>query len=246
MIARDSSALSDASAQVQGPVCYASADVADRSALIAALSQIESELGAATILINNAGHGHWASVVDTDPGEFRRSIEVNFLGAVNAIGHVLPGMLARGSGRIVNVASVAGRIGAPFEAAYSASKFALVGYTEALSVEVAGTGVTVSLVHPGPTDTGFFRRRGHPYELRRPRPIPAERVADAIVAAAERGRRERFVPAWFGAAYVAKTVVPAAYVSGTRRLFAEPRRALRRRLGVEPSRQADRAGPSCP
>ncbi|MGH9136867.1 MAG: SDR family NAD(P)-dependent oxidoreductase, partial [Acidimicrobiales bacterium] len=139
MVARDAAALEVASSAVGGSACTAAADVADPSALAAALDDIEGALGPPTVLVNNAGHGHWASVVETDADAFRRAIDVNYLGAVNAISHVLPGMLARGRGSIVNVASVAGRIGAPFEAAYSASKFALVGYTEALAVELAGT-----------------------------------------------------------------------------------------------------------
>ena len=136
----------------------------------------------------------------------------------------------RGRGRIVNVASIAGRIGAPFEAAYSASKFALVGYSEALAIELAGTGVTVSLIHPGPVETEFFRTRGHRYELRRPRPVPAERVAEAVVKAVHRDRHELFVPAWLGLAYAAKVAAPL-YRRTTKRLFARQRGDLRQRLG---------------
>jgi short-subunit dehydrogenase len=231
MVARDQAKLDAAAADVPGTVCCAAADVADRVALSTAFARVEVALGPPTVLVNCAGHGHWASVVDTDPADFRRAIEVNYLGSVHATGLVLPGMLARGRGRIVNVASIAGRIGAPFEAAYSASKFALVGYSEALSVEVAGTGVTVSLVEPGPVDTEFFARRGHPYELRRPRPVPPAEVADAVVAAARSGRRERFVPAWLGAAYVVKTLAPRLSTVSTKRLYERQRRELKDRFG---------------
>lgn len=231
MVARDAAALEAASTTVSGTLCTAVADVADRTALSAALTRLEAALGAPTVLINNAGHGHWGAVVETEPDEFRRAIEVNYLGAVNAIGHVLPGMLQHGRGSIVNIASIAGRIGSPFEAAYSASKFALVGYTEALGIELTGTGVTVSLVHPGPVDTDFFQRRGHPYALGRPRPIPADRVAHAVVMAVRRGRRELFVPPWFGLAHLAKTAAPAVYRRGTHRLFAPQLRAMRQRPG---------------
>jgi short-subunit dehydrogenase len=230
MIARDSAALASASATVAGTVSTAAADVADANALGVALDALEGELGAPTVLVNNAGHGHWGAVADTDVDVFRRAIDVNYLGTVNAIAHVLPGMVARSRGSIVNVASIAGRIGAPFEAAYSASKFALVGYSEALAIELAGTGVTVSLIHPGPVDTDFFQRRGHGYELHRPRPIPAGRVANAVVKAVEHHRSEVFVPGWLGMAYAAKVAAPPLYRVSTQRLFARQRAALRQRL----------------
>jgi uncharacterized protein len=230
MIARDATVLEEASKAVDGDVCTAAADVADPEALCSALDRLADALGEPTVLVNNAGAGHWGAVIDTDADDFRRAIGVNYLGAVHATGDVLPGMLRRGRGSIVNVASIAGRIGAPFEAAYSASKFALVGYTEALAIELAGTGVTVSLVQPGPVDTGFFSARGHPYAVRRPRPIPAERVADAVVKAARTGRPELFVPAWLGLAHVAKTAAPAIYRRATARMYAQQRRQLRRRV----------------
>jgi short-subunit dehydrogenase len=226
LIARDRAALEAAKLAVNGTVHAAAADVADRDQLAAALDTIDGAIGPPTVLVNNAGIGQWSAVVDTDVDVFRRLIDVNFLGAVNATAHVLPGMLGRGRGRIVNVASIAGRIGAPFEAAYSASKFALVGYSEALAVELAGTGVAVSLVNPGPVDTGFFDERGHDYELTRPRPIPPGRVADTIVEAALGGRAERFVPAWLGFAHVAKTAVPSLYRRSTGRLYSRQRRQL--------------------
>src|SRR5206468_446114 len=151
---------------------------------------------------------------------FRRAIEVNYLGVVHTTAAVLSGMLQRRRGHIVNVASVAGRMAAPFEAAYSASKFAVVGYSEALRAEVSGTGVRVSVVDPGPVDTEFFARRGHPLHARSPRPVSAGTVANAIMAAVERGRAEAFVPRWLGVAYVAKTVLPAAYRAGTARMYS--------------------------
>jgi short-subunit dehydrogenase len=231
MIARDAAVLESASATVPGTVATATADVVDRAALAGALDALADELGAPTVLVNNAGLGSWGAVADTDADSFRRAIDVNYLGAVNTIAHVLPGMLARACGRVVNVASIAGRIGAPFEAAYSASKFALVGYSEALAIELAGTGVTVSLIHPGPVETEFFRTRGHRYELRRPRPVPAERVAEAVVKAVHRDRHEMFVPAWLGLAYAAKVAAPPLYRHTTQRLFARQRRDLRERLG---------------
>ena len=223
--------LEAASATVPGVVATAAADVTDRVALGAALDHLEAALGAPTVLVNNAGHGYWGCrcrhrhrrLPAGDRGELPRCGQRHRPRPAAAC-------VTRGRGSIVNVASIAGRIGAPFEAAYSASKFALVGYTEALGIELAGTGVTVSLIQPGPVDTDFFRTRGHRYELRRPRPIPADRVADAVVKAVHQGRHEVFVPAWLGLAYAAKVAAPPFYRRTTQRLFARQRGDLRQRL----------------
>jgi short-subunit dehydrogenase len=230
LIARDEAALSTAAASLGDATFAAPADVADEAAVGRAIVAIEAALGPPAVLVNNAGIGAWGAVVDTPAAEHRRLIEVNYLGTVHVTAAVLPGMLARRHGRIVCVASIAGRIGAPFEAAYSASKFAVVGWAEALAIELAGTGVAVSLVQPGPVDTEFFTRRGHPFALRRPHPIGPGRVADSIVAAATDVRPEAFVPRWLRLAHLAKTATPALYRWSTRRLYAGPRGDLQRRI----------------
>jgi short-subunit dehydrogenase len=157
-------------------------------------------------------------------------MEVNYLGAVHATAIVLPGMLRRRRGHIVNIASIAGRIGAPFEAAYSASKFALVGYSEALAVELSGTGVAVSLIDPGPVATAFRTAAGEPRRGGIPRPIQPGRVADAVTAAVAGRRREQFLPRWLRLAYVARTGVPVLHRAGTRWMFAAECRAMRERV----------------
>ncbi len=117
------------------------------------------------------------------------------------------------------VGSIAGRIGAPFEALYSATKFAQVGLTESLSVELSPYGIGVSMVNPGPVRTSFFSARGHEYDRARPRPVPAEAVDDAVIAAVERRRLEQFVPRWFRFAVASRHVLPGLYQWGTRRTF---------------------------
>ena len=229
LIARDASALSTACQQLGGDARWALADVSAPAQLEAAMGELAAQIGAPTVLVNNAGHGQWGAVLDTELDEFRRAIEVNYLGAVHATALVLPDMLRRGRGHIVNVASIAGRIGAPFEAAYSASKFALVGYSEALAVEVAGRGVAVSLIEPGPVDTAFAGERGAVRRRGAPRPITATRVADAAVAAVVGRRGEQFLPRWLRLAHVAKTLAPGLHRTGVAWMFAADRRALRER-----------------
>jgi short-subunit dehydrogenase len=120
------------------------------------------------------------------------------------------------------VASIAGRMGAPLEALYSATKFAQVGLAEALAVELAPYGVGVSVVNPGPVATDFFAARGHPYDRRFPRPVSPERVAAAVVDAVEHGKAERFVPRWLRQALVSRVLVPPLYRWGARRAVPAP------------------------
>jgi short-subunit dehydrogenase len=138
-----------------------------------------------------------------------------------AIRAVLPGMIARRRGHIVTIGSIAGRIGSPFEAVYSATKFAGVGLTEALAVEVEPYGVGVSLVNPGPVATDFGNARGHPYDRERPKPVSPEDVAMVVVAAVERGKPETYVPSWFRPAVVLRHLLPPMFRWGSKRSFRD-------------------------
>jgi short-subunit dehydrogenase len=233
IIGRDADALTAVRATLPAESHVVVADVADGRALAAAIGAIEQALGPIAVLVNNAGHGAWDAVLDTDPAVYRETMEVNYLGTVRATQLVLPGMLRRRRGHIINISSIAGRIGAPFEAAYSASKFAVVGFSEALAVEVAGTGVDVSLIHPGPVATEFAAARRRAAPRGGPRPVPVSKVGDAVLATVHRPRRNRYVPAWLGLAVAAKTLVPPAHRWGTARMFAAERRDLRQRIETD-------------
>jgi NAD(P)-dependent dehydrogenase (short-subunit alcohol dehydrogenase family) len=129
------------------------ADVTDRSAVHAACAYAAERLGPIDILVNNAGSTESAPFLKSDPALFARMIEVHLLGAVHATQAVLPAMIARGQGHVVNVASTAGLRGEAYVTAYVAAKHALVGLTRALAIEVAKHGVSVNAVCPGYTDT---------------------------------------------------------------------------------------------
>lgn len=126
-------------------------DDASVRAAIAAAGDVEA-------VVNNAGLGVLGPVERLPFGECRRLFETNFFGAVRIIQAVLPAMRARGSGTIVNVSSVAGRVGPPFEGFYAATKFALEGMSEALYFEVGHFGIRVRIVEPGIVSTGFQGR----------------------------------------------------------------------------------------
>jgi short-subunit dehydrogenase len=217
LMARSATDLEKVLASIGTTGATAVADVADRASVQSALETLTAALGPIDVLVNNAGIGKYASVLETDVEDFERLMRVNYFGAVYATKAVLPGMLARRRGHIVNVSSIVGRIGTPFEAAYSASKFALTGLSEALAVEVEPFNVGVSMVSPGPVATDFFDARGVPYARSFPKPVSPEKVANAVVAAVERNRREQLIPAWFRQAIIFKTLVPPLFYRGTRR-----------------------------
>lgn len=220
LLARSADTLASLSNELGSSCVAAPADVTSPAEVAAAIDVVEQALGPIDILVNNAGIGLYGAFLDASVDEIDRLTRTNYLGVVHLLKMVLPGMVQRRRGHVVTVGSVAGRIGAPFEAAYSATKFAVTGLTEALSVELAPFGIGVSIVSPGPVDTPFFDNRGHRYERKHPKPVPAARVAQAVMAAVEGGRAEKFVPPILRQAVVAKTLVPALFGWGTQRTFA--------------------------
>ncbi|HEY0590889.1 MAG TPA: SDR family NAD(P)-dependent oxidoreductase, partial [Thermoanaerobaculia bacterium] len=161
-----------------------------------------ARFGPVDVLVNNAGFAIFDSVAEAKPDDVERMMATNYLGAVWCIQAVLPSMLERGAGVIVNVGSIAGLMGYARMGAYCASKFAITGMTEALRAEVEDRGVAVSLVAPATTETDFFvtaERGKMPGASRMILAIPPERVARAIVRAIETGRRRTILP--FAAAF---------------------------------------------
>jgi short-subunit dehydrogenase len=221
LIARSRDELDQLLAEVGGRGAVATADVADPAALARAIDAIEAELGPTDVLVANAGIGAYGRFAEIEADELERVVKVNVLGTLCAIRAVLPGMMDRRSGHIVVLGSIAGRIGSPFEAVYSASKFAGVGLAEALVVEAEPFGVGVSIVNPGPVATDFGEARGHPYDRRWPKPLKPETVAAAVVGAIEGNRREVYVGRWFRAAVIMRHLLPPAYWSGAKRSFGD-------------------------
>jgi short-subunit dehydrogenase len=139
-----------------GAALVVQTDVA-RSADIDRLVQVTLDrFGRIDVLVNNAGFGFSGTIEETTEADMRELMDVNYMSAFNATRTVLPHMRAQRSGHIVNVASVVGKIAFPFHGAYSATKFAMIGMTEALRGELDGSGVTATAVLPGTTRTEFF------------------------------------------------------------------------------------------
>ncbi|HEX6085633.1 MAG TPA: SDR family NAD(P)-dependent oxidoreductase [Thermoanaerobaculia bacterium] len=154
--------------------------------------------GDVDVLVNNAGFAVLGALPDADPATLREMMDTNYFGAVHCTQAVLPRMLARRGGTIVNVASITGLMGFARMTGYCATKFALVGFTEGLRDEVLGSGVNVALVCPGTTDTEFFVRAEKgtmPGASRLMMAVKPERVARAVCDAAEDGGYRRILPA---------------------------------------------------
>ncbi|MER2090396.1 MAG: 3-ketoacyl-ACP reductase, partial [Sporosarcina sp.] len=138
-------------------VTMATADVSDNESVIAAVEHIKSELGPIDILINNAGIGKFGKFLELSPEEFKNIIDVNLMGIYYVTRAVLPEMIERESGDIINISSTAGQKGAPVTSAYSASKFGVLGLTESLMLEVRKHNIRVSALTPSTvaTDLAF-------------------------------------------------------------------------------------------
>lgn len=172
-------------------------DVTDRARVFWSIDQVREAFGKVDILINSAGLLIAETVDETKPEDLERMMAVNVFGALNAMQAVLPLMRKQKSGNIVNISSLAGRRGVSPLGGYSATKFALVGITEALRVELFNTGVRVSLVMPGVIDTPMARGamkhesiKGMPAMMA----MPARWVTWAVLAAAAFGLTEVDVP----------------------------------------------------
>jgi len=159
-------------------------------ALIAAAGRVD-------VLVNNAGFAVFDPIATARPEELEAMMRTNYFGAVWCAQAALPQMLERGEGTIVTVASIAGIMGYARMGGYCATKFALIGFFEALRDEVIGRGVKVALVCPGTTETEFFvnaERGKMPGASRLILAVKPERVARAIADAAEDGRYRRILP----------------------------------------------------
>lgn len=167
-------------------------------------ARLAAAAGTVDVLVNNAGFAIFDAVVDAKPDELRGMMETNYFGTVNCTKAVLPGMLQRGSGTIVNVSSITGIMGFARMSGYCATKFAVIGFTEALRDEVMDSGVRVAMVCPGTTETEFFvtaEREKMPGASRLMPGVSPERVARAICNAARDGRYRRMLPL-LGAVYM--------------------------------------------
>jgi short-subunit dehydrogenase len=189
-------------------------DVSDDGAVQKLAQNALAEFGHVDIWINNAGVYMMGEIKDTPVEAMRRLMDINFFGMVNGVKAILPHMLRRDKGLIINTGSQAGKMAYKDAATYCASKFALTAFTDALRQELYGTGVDVSLVMPNSTDTPLFHYSAN-YAGRVIKPMEpisdAREVADTILRLAETHRRESYVSTFPRALGALHAVSPAAH-----------------------------------
>jgi len=157
-------------------------DISDQSQVIDAVSKVERDLGPVDVLVNNAGWDKAAPFLDTDAALWQKIVAINLMGPIYMHHAVLKGMKARGRGRIVNVASDAGRVGSSGESVYSACKGGIIAFTKTMAREMASKQININVVCPGPTDTALFRdfagegERGEKLKAALTRAIPFGRL----------------------------------------------------------------------
>ncbi len=131
-------------------------DITDRASVDAAVAAVQQGLGPVDVLVNNAGWDVFKPFTRTEPAQWERLIAINLTGALHMHHAVLPGMVERKQGRIINIASDAARVGSSGEAVYAACKGGLVSFSKTIAREHARHGITVNVVCPGPTQTALF------------------------------------------------------------------------------------------
>jgi short-subunit dehydrogenase len=170
------------------------ADLADTSAVAALGLQAWDALGGVDVLVNNAAVPKRRAVTALDPDDVEAVMRVNFFAPMRLTLAVLPRMLSRGTGMIVNISSVGGRLGIVHESAYCASKFALCGWSESMAVDLHGSGVSVKLIEPGPVDTEIWDQPGNDDPVYDGPKFSADEVADGIITALGSDTFEHYVP----------------------------------------------------
>lgn len=207
---RDQARLSQVAERTRGLAMTADLSVAGGPAALAKAALAAAPDGV-DILVSNAGLGWAGPLVDMTAEKVCELITVNLTAPMQLTRLLLPGMVQRGRGRVVFVSSIAGVTGVADEAVYAASKAGVGTFAESLAYETRRHGVGVSLIVPGVIDTPFFDRRGRPYERKRPAPIPAHRVARAIVEAVEGDLDVVYVPRWLRLPAWLHGAVPPAF-----------------------------------
>ena len=224
LLARRTDRLEEVAAAIRaagGEALVVQCDVAERASAESAVRTALDRHGRLDLLVNNAGYGRHVLFKDHDVADIERMVRTNLLGIVYTMKAALPAMRAQGRGWIVNLSSVAGKLGQPDEAVYSATKFAVAGLSEGLSYELAPLGIHVMTVYPALVRTEMFTP-----EVMARMPRGAERsfltpadFSRRVLRALARGKYEVSVPGYIGIAYLIRALIPGPF----RRMTARAR-----------------------
>ncbi len=191
-------------------------DVADLDTAKRATALARSEWGRLDFLVNNAGISKRKHLLHVTPEEAERTVRINLLGPIYLILESLPMMVAQREGYVVNVSSIAGKIGNPREAIYSATKFALAGLSEVMYFDLHRHGIHTVLINPGPIETEIWQKIESPAAYKG-KFYPPSDVSKAIFECIEKGLHERSVPKRLAIVPVLKALFPGLVRAGTDR-----------------------------
>ncbi|WP_231633145.1 SDR family oxidoreductase [Numidum massiliense] len=186
-------------------------DVTQENDVQAMVARVIGTYGRIDVLVNNAGYGVFDRFAEAEIADMRGMMDVNYMGTVLCTKYVLPHMLAQGEGHVINIASVAGKIATAKSTGYAASKFAVIGFTDSLRLELTNTGVFVTAVCPGPVDTPFFERADRSGDYVRNVKkfmIKPQDVVRAVVNVIRRPRDEVVLPSFMRAAVRLQQLFP--------------------------------------
>ncbi|MBO9129757.1 SDR family oxidoreductase [Bacillus sp. 165] len=193
---------------------YYTLDVSNEDKVQEVFARILQEAGPIDVLINNAGFGIFKTFDEASMAEVKSMFEVNVFGLVACTKAVLPVMLKRNCGHIINIASLAGKIATPKSSAYAATKHAVLGFTNSLRLELKGTDIQVTAINPGPIKTNFFEiadQSGTYVQSVEKYMLNPEYVADKIVGTIGTKKRELNLPGWMSAGPVIFSLFPRLF-----------------------------------
>ncbi|KKI93135.1 oxidoreductase [Bacillus sp. SA1-12] len=218
LLARREERLTELAEQIKrdyGVSCtYYILDVQDLDSVQRVFSNIAQEVGPIDVLVNNAGFGIFNDVLDASLDEMKSMFEVNVYGLVACTKMVLPAMIERKKGHIINIGSQAGKIATPKSSLYSATKHAVIGFTNSLRMEVKSSNIFVTSVNPGPIKTDFFTiadKQGDYVKNVERWMLDPNRVARIIVDAMLTPKREINLPGWMNTGSTLYQVMPRLF-----------------------------------
>lgn len=196
-------------------------DLSDPAAVDALAGAALEELGGVDVLVNNAGIPKRRHVSRLDPATVESVMNINFFSPVRLTLALLPHMLERGSGRIINVSSVAATLSSPGESAYDASKAAMTAFSESMAVDLWQTGIKVLVVYPGLVDTELFSLPDNDPVITAVEAVPVSELVNGVFDALDSGAVQVYVPGYFADLASGKAGNVEGFLSGTAKYVAQ-------------------------
>jgi uncharacterized protein len=217
LLARSIQALDELKEELtaHAPQCVAYPfDVTNNQQIEDTVQVITEMFGRIDVWVNNAGYGIFSEFIDAQLQDFAEMMDVNYMGTVRCTKAVLPHMLKQKSGHIINVASVAGKIATPKSSGYAATKFAVIAFTSTIRQELAGSGIKVTAINPGPVQTAFFDRADASGEYRKNVEkfmLTPQKVAGSILQSMQQYRSEVTLPGYMKLGVIIQQLMPGLF-----------------------------------